>query len=74
MTADESMDKFMAFMDKALEHPVRYIFCLLLGVAVFVFANAWIGAHFEAKAFENVTGKHVSTWDALWIELRVDDD
>lgn len=32
----------------------------------------WVGkSYFEAKAYERVTGKHVSTWDALWLELRV---
>ena len=34
--------------------------------------GAWIlSAHYEAKAFYNATGKKVSTWDALFIELRV---
>jgi hypothetical protein len=32
----------------------------------------WIGASkMEAKAFNSVTGKHVTTWEAMWIELRV---
>lgn len=32
----------------------------------------WVGMSWmEARAFERVTGKHVSVWDAMWIELRV---
>ncbi len=31
----------------------------------------WAQAHFEAAAFNNATGKNVSTWDAIWIDLRV---
>jgi hypothetical protein len=44
-----------------------------LGVlVVVVLVSGWvIQSHFEAAAFNRVTGKHVSTWDAMWIELRV---
>ena len=31
-------------------------------------------ARMEAEAFYRVTGRRVSTWDANWIELRVDAD
>jgi hypothetical protein len=32
----------------------------------------WIAlSYLEASAFTHVTGKTVSTWDAMWIELRV---
>lgn len=38
--------------------------CLSLG--------AWVlSSKFEADAYFRVTGKSVSTWDAMWIELRV---
>jgi len=30
-------------------------------------------SYFEAKAFNRVTGQNVSTWDAYWLELRIDD-
>lgn len=40
---------------------------LLLGVTGF-----WVvSSKFEADAYFRVTGKNVSTWDAMWIELRV---
>jgi hypothetical protein len=31
-----------------------------------------VGAYFEAEAFNRLTGKNVSTWDALFLELRID--
>lgn len=42
----------------------------VLGLAVGVWA---IASCCEANAFESVTGRSVSTWDAMWIELRVQD-
>ena len=39
---------------------------------VLIALTLWIGAsHLEANAYERVTGKHVSTWDAMFLELRV---
>jgi len=29
--------------------------------------QAWL----EARAFNKLAGEHVTTWDALWVELRV---
>jgi hypothetical protein len=41
---------------------------LMVGILILV----WVfGSHMEAQAYENATGKEVSTWDAMWIELRV---
>lgn len=31
-----------------------------------------ISSYFEATAFNHATGADVSTWDAMWIELRVE--
>jgi hypothetical protein len=39
---------------------------LAISIGVWVFTS-----NMEAKAFNNATGKNVSTWDAMWIELRV---
>lgn len=27
---------------------------------------------FEARSFNKLTGNNASTWDAIWVELRVD--
>lgn len=39
-------------------------------VALFVFL-VWFSAYNEAATFRKLTGKEVSTWDALWSDLRV---
>ena len=31
----------------------------------------WIQSHQEAAAYGRVTGKGVSWWDAVWLDLRV---
>jgi hypothetical protein len=33
---------------------------------------AYVSAYYEADAYNRVTGANVSTWDALFLELRVD--
>ena len=44
-----------------------YAVCFLAG-----FICLWIGnSYFEARAYNNVTGKEVSTFDAMFLELRV---
>lgn len=54
------------------------LFLLLL---VFMFFGAiaipttgWVvSSHFEAKSYNRLTGAHATTWDAMWVELRVQD-
>jgi hypothetical protein len=48
-----------------------------IGAIVFTFiaitTGPWIvSSYFEAQAFNRLTGKNASTWDAMWVELRVD--
>lgn len=32
----------------------------------------WIvSSYFEAKSFNQLTGAHATAWDAMWVELRV---
>lgn len=50
-------------------------FLVLAALVLLVGGAVAVGlAHMEAGAYERVTGRHVSTFDALWIELRVDCD
>lgn len=44
------------------------LFIAVLAILVVVDVLA---ARFEAAAFERVTGKHVTTWEAMWLDLRV---
>lgn len=47
---------------------------IFIVVLLFVVAAIQISsAYFEAQAFNRATGKNVSTWDALFIELRLND-
>jgi hypothetical protein len=48
--------------------------CISLTVgALLVFGLIWIGASHEASAFNRLTsGPKVTTWDAVWLDLRVE--
>lgn len=58
-------------VDKLADHPVwgTIAFGALIALAIWLFV--WLPAEAEARAFERVTGKRVSTWDAVWLDLRV---
>jgi len=52
-------------------HPILLVAIMFL-VITFGALALWVGSsYFEAAAFNRVTGKAVSTFDAMWIELRV---
>jgi hypothetical protein len=47
---------------------------ILVMVVMLIAGVTWVvGSSMEAAAFNRVTGKSVTTWDAMWIELRVQD-
>ena len=44
----------------------------IIAVTFLLVIGGWVfSSHMEARAYERVTGKRVSTWDAMFIELRV---
>ncbi|AMV30887.1 hypothetical protein VN12_02145 [Pirellula sp. SH-Sr6A] len=44
-------------------------------LAVLFVIGLWMGSSaMEAKAFNRVTGKNVTMWDAMFIQLRVQDE
>ena len=45
---------------------------VFVGVLVFGVGPWVVQSYFEASAYEKLTGKEVSTWDAMWVQLRVD--
>lgn len=48
-------------------------YCLIITVALTIGITAWASTSaMEAAAFNRVTGSNVSTWDAMWLQLRVD--
>lgn len=46
--------------------PLMLVMLLVFSAVVSTFL-AWQ----EAAAYNRATGKHVSTWDAIWLDLRV---
>jgi len=50
---------------------LRAVLTFALVVTV-ILLSIWVGASaLEANAYRRLTGKQVSTWDAMFIELRV---
>ena len=44
----------------------------VLAVVFAMLGGVWIfKSHMEAKSYNRVTGSDVTTWEAMWIELRV---
>ena len=34
--------------------------------------GGWVGqSYFEARTYTRLTGRNVTTWDAMWVDLRV---
>ena len=61
----------MGLMSKIMFELMFYSACFLI---LFISSMAaWsFQAKMEAAAFNRLTGANVSTWDAMWVELRVD--
>lgn len=56
---------------KAFTGDVKTMFVIVL-VVLLLALGAWIfTSAMEARAYNRATGSDVSTWDAMWIELRV---
>lgn len=53
---------------------VKWMLILLLVVAIVLSpALIWVfTSSMEARAYNRVTGSDVSTWNAMWVTLRVD--
>lgn len=52
------------------DHDKRTIGVLIL-IVVIVAVGVLMQAYNEAATYRRLTGKNVSTWDALWVDLRV---
>lgn len=44
---------------------------IMLVALAFGFANSVVSSYLEARAYNRVTGKNVTTWDAMYLDLRV---
>jgi hypothetical protein len=50
--------------------------CACLGLVVFfavVILLTVLQPYFESRAYNRLTGAHTTYWDAVWLELRVQD-
>jgi uncharacterized membrane protein len=48
------------------------VLAVFLSIIGTVMGVVWVTkSYMEARTFNRVTGAQVSTWDAMWIELRV---
>lgn len=45
---------------------------MLIACMLFVTLSGWVSlSYFEAAAYRRVTGKQVTTWDAMFLDLRI---
>lgn len=50
-----------------------WLMWLVVAAFLLTFAGGWATlSYFEARAFNKQTGASVTTWDAMFIELRVE--
>lgn len=79
LDADLEDDEFEAKLAKAREDReardalyMRVWWRIIVpGIILFALGSWVFSSAMEAAAYNRVTGKNVSTWDAMWIELRV---
>lgn len=71
--SDDFYQKRMRQLERQQESLVRF----RVGIAIFAIALLVIGMVaqpiMEARAYNKLTGKNVSAWDAFWVDLRVQD-
>ena len=48
-----------------------FVFAGIVIVLLLVLAWWVVSSTFEAAAYQSLTGKEVSTWQAMWLDLRV---
>lgn len=58
-TEDQTMVAFL----------VLFLLCVLGAIGITVFS-----AYQESRTYNKLTGAHTTWWDALWVELRVQNE
>ncbi len=53
-----------------IENVVGYLIVCVL-IAALLFAIVVVPAYFESAAYNRLTGANTTTWDAIWLDLRV---
>jgi len=45
---------------------------LFMGILIAMTLGVWVfKSHMESKIYNRMTGAHTTTWEALWIEFRI---
>ena len=45
---------------------------VVYGGMILLFTGVWVvKSHFEAKTYSEITGKHITTGQALWVQFRI---
>lgn len=57
--------------DKGGENMVMAMAAFVIGVILLACVVWIVSASFEASAYNRLTGGHATTWDAMFMELRV---
>jgi len=47
------------------------IMTMIVLIVIIVFPIFWGKSYMEAKTFNKLTGSDATTWDAMWVQLRV---
>lgn len=49
-----------------------YVVEALAASAIIVAIAGWpVSSYFEARTYNKLTGAHTTTWDAMWVQLRI---
>jgi len=52
--------------------PALYV--IVIAAIALAYPAVWVAkSYFEAQSYNRLTGAHATTWDAMWVELRVQD-
>lgn len=55
------------------KHEPEVIICIVMSLIFIIGVPAFIlfSSYMEASTYRRLTGKQVTTWDAIWVDLRV---
>lgn len=56
-----------------MKSEIFYIILVILTGCVIGLGIHTTKSYFESKTYNKLTGAHTTTWDAMWVELRVQD-
>lgn len=58
--------------DWFINNPIKATIVIFLFGLIISIVSWLVKSKMEAEAFSRITGEQITTWDAMWVELRVD--